>query len=152
MRMRDWCPEVCSSDLPLCVNPTHQFARQGLDNPDARDLHAYLRESAEYGVRGRRGTSADLSFQVMGGAYTADSASTSLMAVDDRELELDDEGNFEFTYVAEPGARTMIVREVFNDWETEERGTLWIERPAMVGRPKRPLTRDRKSTRLNSSH
>ena len=55
-------------DRPLFVNPTHQFSRQGLDNPDAIYFNAFLREGVEYVVRGRRGTSADLSFQVMGGA------------------------------------------------------------------------------------
>ncbi|WP_244963031.1 hypothetical protein [Nocardioides dongkuii] len=129
-------------DRPLLINPTHQFSRQGLDNPDAIYFNAYLREGVEYVVRGRRGTSADLSFQVMGGAYTADSAATSLMAFDDRELEIADDGTFEFTYVAEPGAKTLIVREVFNDWDTEERGTLTIERPDTLGKPARTLTED----------
>jgi hypothetical protein len=129
-------------ERPLFVNPTHQFARQGLDNPDAVYLNAFLREGVEYVVRGRRGTSADLSFQVMGGAYTADSAATSLLAFDDRELDIADDGTFEFTYVAEPGAKTMIVREVFNDWDTEERGLLTIERPDTLGKPARPLTQD----------
>lgn len=127
---------------PLFINPTHQFSRQGLDNPDAVYFHAYLREGVEYVVRGRRGTSADLSFQVMGGAYSADAAATSMLAFDDRELDVADDGSFEFTYVAEPGAKTMIVREVFNDWDTEERGSLWIERTDTLGRPKRPLTRE----------
>jgi hypothetical protein len=129
-------------DRPLFVNPTHQFSRQGLDNPDAIYFNAFLREGVEYVVRGRRGTSADLSFQVMGGAYTADSAATSLMAFDDRELDVQADGSFEFTYVAEAGAKSMIVREVFNDWDTEERGTLTIERPDRLGRPARELTRD----------
>jgi hypothetical protein len=127
-------------DRPLFVNPTHQFSRQGLDNPDAIYFNAFLREGVEYVVRGRRGTSADLSFQVMGGAYTADSAATSLMAFDDRGLDIEDDGSFEFRYVAEPGARSMIVREVFNDWDTEERGTLWIERPDTVGKAAKELT------------
>ncbi|WP_036564177.1 hypothetical protein [Nocardioides halotolerans] len=129
-------------DRPLFVNPTHQFSRQGLDNPDAIYFNAFLREGVEYVVRGCRGTSADLSFQVMCGQYTADSAATSLMAFDDRELDLAADGTFEFTYVAEPGAKSMIVREVFNDWDTEERGTLTIERTDTLGRPARPLTRD----------
>ncbi|MDX6375160.1 MAG: hypothetical protein QOD98_4148, partial [Nocardioidaceae bacterium] len=129
-------------DRPLFVNPTHQFSRQGLDNPDAIYFNAFLREGVEYVVRGRRGTSADLSFQVMGGAYTADSAATSLMAFDDRELDVQPDGSFEFTYVAEAGAKSMIVREVFNDWDTEERGTLTIERPDRLGRPAKELTRD----------
>jgi hypothetical protein len=130
-------------DHPLFVNPTHQFSRQGLDNPDAIYLNAFLREGVEYVVRGRRGTTADLSFQVMGGQYSADSAATSLMAFDDRELDVAPDRSFEFTYVAEPGAKTMIVREVFNDWDTEERGTLTIERPDTLGRPAAPLTRER---------
>jgi len=127
-------------ERPVFINPTHQFSRQGLDNPDAVYFNAYLREGVEYVVRGRRGTSADLSFQVMGGTYSADSAATSLMAFDDRELEKDADGNFEFTYTAEPGAKTLIVREVFNDWDTEERGTLWIERPDTIGKPAAPLS------------
>jgi hypothetical protein len=130
-------------ERPLFINPTHQFSRQGLDNPDAIYFNAYLKEGVEYVVRGRRGTSADLSFQVMGGAYTADSAATSLMAFDDRELDVAPDGSFEFTYVAEPGAKTMIVREVFNDWDTEMRGQLWIERTDTVGRPAAALTRER---------
>lgn len=129
-------------EQPLFVNPTHQFSKQGLDNPDAIYFNAYLREGVEYVVRGRRGTSADLSFQVMGGAYTADSAATSLMAFDDRKLQLDADGSFEFTYVAEPGAKTLIVREVFNDWDTETRGTITIERPDTLGRARRPLTQE----------
>lgn len=126
-------------ERPLFVNPTHQFSRQGLDNPDALYFNAYLREGVEYVVRGRRGTSADLSFQVMGGAYTATSAATSMLAFDDRELDIADDGTFEFTYTAEPGAKTLIVREVFNDWDTEERGLLWIERPDTMGKPAKPL-------------
>ncbi len=128
---------------PLFVNPTHQFSRQGLDNPDAIYFNAYLREGVEYVIRGRRGTTADLSFQVMGGSYSADSAATNLLAFDDRELEVQPDGSFEFTYIAEPGAKTMIVREVYNDWDTEERGNLWIERTDTVGRPAKPLTRER---------
>ena len=129
-------------DRPLFVNPTHQFSRQGLDNPDAIYFNAFLREGVEYVVRGRRGTSADLSFQVMGGQYSADSAATSLMAFDDRELDVRPDGTFEFTYTAEPGAKSLIVREVFNDWDTEERGTLTIERADKLGQPAKELTRD----------
>jgi hypothetical protein len=130
-------------DRPLFINPTHQFSRQGLDNPDAIYFNAYLKEGVEYVVRGRRGTSADLSFQVMSGSYSADSAAGSLMAFDDRELEKDANGNFEFTYVAEPGAKTMIVREVFNDWDTEERGLVTIERADTLGQPAKPLEQRR---------
>lgn len=134
-------------DRPLFINPTHQFSRQGLDNPDAIYFNAYLKEGVEYVVRGRRGTSADLSFQVMGGSYSADSAASSMLAFDDRELDVAPDGTFEFRYVAEPGAKTMIVREVFNDWDTEERGLLTIERADTLGQPAKPLRRERLAQR-----
>src|SRR6478735_5499092 len=134
-------------DRPLFINPTHQFSRQGLDNPDAIYLHAYLQEGVEYVVRGRRGTSADLSFQVMGGSYSADGAAGSMLAFDDRELDIADDGSFELRYTAEPGAKTLIVREVFNDWDAEERGTLTIERVDTLGQPARALTRERLTQR-----
>jgi hypothetical protein len=35
----------------------------------------------------------------------------------------------------------MIVREVFNDWDTEERGSITIERPDQVGKPAKALSR-----------
>lgn len=127
-------------EQPLFVNPTHQFSRQGLDNPDALYFNAFLREGVEYVVRGTRGTSADLSFQVMGGGYTADSTATSLLAFDDRELDVKEDGSFEFTFTAQ--AKTLIVREVFNDWDTETRGTITIERPDTLGKPRRELTYD----------
>ena len=88
-------------DRPLFINPTHQFSRQGLDNPDAIYFNAYLREGVEYVIRGRRGTSADLSFQVMGGTYSASSAAKNwpravppvrLPSADEAEVGLVDEG------------------------------------------------------------
>ena len=55
-------------DRPLFINSTHQFSRQGLDNPDALYFSAYITDSSTYVVRGHRGTTADLSFQVMAGS------------------------------------------------------------------------------------
>ena len=91
-------------ERPVLINSTHQFARQGLDNPDALYWSAYLTEDAEYVVRGRRGTTADLSFQVMGGTYSADSAPESLAAFDDRELDVAPDGRFEWRFGPLPGA------------------------------------------------
>jgi hypothetical protein len=129
---------------PVLVNSTHQFARQGLDNPDALYWSAYLDGDAEYVVRGRRGTSADLSFQVMAGAYGPVGGSPpSLTAFDDRELEVAPDGTFEWRFGPLPGARNLIIREVFNDWATEEPGRLWIERTDTLGIAATPPGRDR---------
>ena len=38
---------------PVLINPTHQYARQGLDNPDAVYFNAYLDAGASYVVIGR---------------------------------------------------------------------------------------------------
>jgi hypothetical protein len=139
-------------DRPLFINSTHQFSRQGLDNPDALYFSAYIIDSATYVVRGHRGTTADLSFQVMAGSYNPEQPPGSLAAFDDRAFHIEEDGSFELTFgppldgelpanyvVSGEGAKTLIVREVYNDWETEERGRLWIERVDTVGHPAKAL-------------
>ncbi|MFI7589800.1 hypothetical protein ACIB24_22245 [Spongisporangium articulatum] len=124
---------------PVLINSTHQYARQGLDNPDALYFHAYIDDEHEWVVRGVRGSTADLSFQVMSGGYSADGTPESLAAFDDRALDIAADGSFALHLAPAPaGAKTLIIREVFNDWETERRGTLWIERPDLLGRPAVP--------------
>lgn len=140
----------------LFINATHQFARQGLDNPDALYFYASINADDTYIVRGRRGTTADLSFQVMSGSYTPGSDPTPLAAFDEREVDFEADGSFEITFgpalpegaerprnyfVSGGGATALIVREVYNDWDSEERGTLWIERVGEFEKPTPPLTR-----------
>lgn len=128
---------------PVLICSTHQFARQGLDNPDAVYWSAHLTGEAEYVVRGRRGTTADLSFQLLGGSYSAEAAPESLAAFDDRELDVADDGSFEWRFGPLPAAADLIVREVFSDWDTEEPGRIWIERTDSLGVPAEPAGRDR---------
>jgi hypothetical protein len=130
---------------PVLINPTHQYARQGLDNPDAIYFNAYLTEGASYVVSGRRGTSADLSFQIMDGTYSDTGAPQSVAAFDDRELDIADDGTFEWRFGPELGLKkgaTLIVREVFDDWMTEERGTLRIQRLDTAGIPRVDVTQE----------
>ena len=135
---------------PVLINPTHQYARQGLDNPDAVYFNAYLDEGASYEVSGVRGTTADLSFQVMDGNYSADGSPTSLAAFDDRELDVAEDGSFSWTFGPEMGLKkgaTLIVREVYNDWNAEDRGTLRIQRLDTAGVPREPFAMDRVAKR-----
>ena len=135
---------------PVLINPTHQYARQGLDNPDAVYFNAYLDAGASYVVSGTRGTTADLSFQVMDGTYSDAGAPNTLAAFDDRELEVADDGSFEWRFGPELGLRkgsTLIVREVYDDWNTEQRGTLRIQRLDTAGQPRGPLTPERVAKR-----
>jgi hypothetical protein len=144
-------------DRPVLINSTHQFSRQGLDNPDALYFHAYLRDDASYVLTGRRGTTADLSFQVMSGNYSADATPGSQAAFDDRGFQINPDGTFEIRFVPEgspevgqanvfelhPGAKNLIIREVYDDWVREERGQLWIQRIGNEGQPADPPSHDR---------
>jgi hypothetical protein len=135
---------------PVLINPTHQYARQGLDNPDAIYFNAYLDEGASYEVSGVRGTTTDLSFQVMDGNYSADGAPTSVAAFDDRELDVAADGSFSWRFGPELGLKkgaTLIVREVYDDWNTEDRGTIRIQRLDTAGKPRGPFEMDRVAKR-----
>lgn len=130
---------------PVFINSTHQYSKQGLDNPDAIYFHAYIEDTAEYVVTGRRGTCADLSFQVMNGNYSPAEAPDSVAAFDDRAIEVAADGSFEIRFgpkredppasyfTLAPGSSILIVREVFSDWSAEERGDLRIHRVDTLG-------------------
>jgi hypothetical protein len=135
---------------PVLINPTHQYARQGLDNPDAIYFNAYLAPGASYVVSGVRGTTADLSFQIMDGTYSAEGAPQTVAAFDDRELEIAPDGSFEWRFGPELGlgkGSTLIIREVYDDWTTEERGRIRIQRLDTAGRPRPALTPERVAKR-----
>jgi hypothetical protein len=135
---------------PVLINPTHQYARQGLDNPDAVYFNAYLDADASYVVSGVRGTTADLSFQVMDGTYSSEGAPNTVAAFDDRELDVAAEGSFEWRFGPELGlskGSTLIIREVYDDWSAEKRGTIRIQRLDSAGRPRPALTPERVAKR-----
>ncbi len=132
-------------DFPYFVASTGPYTKLGLDNPDALYLHAYLRDDAEYVVTGRRGSTTDLSFQILNGDYSPVEVPDSLTAFDDRELAIGADGSFELRlgpprpdapagYVTlGPGSAMLVVREVYSDWGNERRGTLRIQRADRIG-------------------
>ena len=136
-------------DFPYFVQSTGPYTKMGLDNPDTLYFHSYLRDSAEYVVTGRRGTTADLSFQILDGDYSPVDVPGSLTAFDDREIAIRDDGSFELrfgpdcagtnAFALAPGSAMLIVREVFDDWATERPGTIRIQRVDRIGAaPERP--------------
>ena len=132
-------------DFPFFAQSTGPYTKVGLDNPDTLYFHAYLRDDAEYVVTGRRGTTADLSFQVLAGDYTPIQVPDSLSAFDDRKIEIDADRTFELRFGPEnpagrrnyfrlgPGSAMLLVREVHSDWATERRGTISIRRAGREG-------------------
>ena len=135
-------------DFPYFVRSTGPYTKMGLDNPDTLYFHAWLRDDAEYVVTGRRGSTADLSFQILDGSYSPVNVPGSLAAFDDRAIDIDADGAFEIhlgkdgrTGALAPGSAMLVVREVFSDWATERPGTLRIHRAGREGDAPPELTR-----------
>ncbi len=132
-------------DFPFFVASTGPYTKLGLDNPDTLYFHAYLRDDAEYVVTGRRGSTADLSFQVLGGDYSPVQVPDSLSAFDDRAVEIEPDGSFELRFgparadkpanyfTLGSGSAMLIVREVYSDWATERRGLITVRRADGTG-------------------
>jgi len=132
-------------DFPYFVASTGPYTKLGLDNPDTLYFHSYLRDDAEYVVTGRRGSTADLSFQVLGGDYSPVQVPDSLTAFDDREIDISSDGTFELRFgpaianprrnyfALGPGSAMLIVREVYSDWAAEQRGMISIHRADRAG-------------------
>ncbi|GGQ72764.1 hypothetical protein [Couchioplanes azureus] len=139
-------------DFPYFVRSTGPYTKLGLDNPDTLYFHAWLRDDAEYVVTGRRGTTSDLSFQVLDGDYSPLEVPGSLAAFDDREIEIGDDGAFRIRFgpgpsgrnavALAPGSAMLVVREVFSDWATEQPGMLRIARADRIGLAPPPPSRD----------
>jgi hypothetical protein len=138
-------------DFPFFVASTGPYTKLGLDNPDTLYFHAYLRDDAEYVVTGRRGSTSDLSFQVLNGDYSPVDVPDSLTAFDDRAIEIGDDGSFELRFgpprsdpapgyfTLGPGSAMLIVREVYSDWAGEQRGMIAIRRADTAGTAPPPL-------------
>ncbi len=137
-------------DFPYFVQSTGPYTKLGLDNPDTLYLHAYVRDDAEYIVTGQRGSTVDLSFQVLNGDYSPVDVPDSLTAFDDRRLDIGPDGAFELRFGPPkpdapanyvplgPGSAMLVVREVYSDWAGERRGTLRIQRADKIGAAPQP--------------
>ena len=88
-------------DHPFMQSGTGPFTKMGLDNPDTLYFGTRVQPGHEYVVTGRRGTTTDLSFQMLGGEYTDDNVPVSQAAFDDRELDIAADGSFEWRVTPE---------------------------------------------------
>jgi hypothetical protein len=139
-------------DFPYFTQSTGPYTKMGLDNPDTLYFHSYVREDAEYVVTGRRGSTADLSFQVLNGDYSPVDVPDSLTAFDDRAFDIAPDGTFEIRFgpgpagpnyfTLGPGSAMLIVREVYSDWTGEQRGMIRIRRADTTGTAPPPPAKD----------
>ncbi|MGD1169732.1 hypothetical protein ACKUVQ_16490 [Mycobacterium seoulense] len=127
-------------DHPFLQSGTGPFTKMGLDNPDTLYFGTRVHANHDYVVTGRRGTTTDLSFQLLGGEYTDDNVPASQAAFDDRELEIAADGSFEWR-VRPTSPGQLVIREVYGDWAAQ-RGTLAISRLDTAGTAPPPLTRE----------
>ncbi|WP_077087528.1 hypothetical protein [Mycobacterium rhizamassiliense] len=127
-------------DHPFLQSGTGPFTKMGLDNPDTLYFGTRVHANHDYVVTGRRGTTTDLSFQLLGGEYTDDFVPVSQAAFDDRELEIAPDGTFEWR-VRPTSPGQLVIREVYGDWSAQ-RGTLAISRLDTAGTAPPPLTRE----------
>jgi len=149
-------------DFPYFIRSATPYMKVGLDNPDTLYFSARLREGAEYVVTGRRGETADLSFQILNGDYTPADVPDSLNAFDDREIEIAADGTFELRFgpakddagpnyfVLGGKAAMLLVREVWSDW-TARPGTIAIHRVDGLGAAPTPVTEELLARRFNAA-
>lgn len=141
------CIAACTSvafdydrDHPFLHSGTGPFTKMGLDNPDTMYFGTRVQPEHEYVVTGKRGTTTDVSFQLLGGEYTDDNVPDSATAFDDRKLDIASDGTFEWRFTPKVPSQ-LVIREVYNDWSAQ-RGTFAIARTDTAGTAPPPLTRE----------
>ena len=126
-------------DHPFLHSGTGPFTKMGLDNPDTLYFGTRVLPEHDYVVTGTRGTTTDVSFQLLGGEYTDKVVPDSETAFDDRKLDITADGSFEWRFRPETPSQ-LVIREVYNDWSAQ-RGSFAIERIDTAGTAPPPLTR-----------
>lgn len=127
-------------DHPFLQSGTGPFTKMGLDNPDTLYFGTRVQAGNEYVVTGTRGTTTDLSFQLLGGEYTDANVPDSETAFDDRRLAIGADGTFEWRFAPKANAQ-LVIREVYNDWSAQ-RGHVAIARTDTAGTAPAPLTKE----------
>jgi hypothetical protein len=127
-------------DHPFLHSGTGPFTKMGLDNPDTMYFGTRVVAGQEYVVTGKRGTTTDVSFQLLGGEYTDAVVPDSETAFDDRKLDIAADGTFEWRFTPDTNAQ-LVIREVYNDWSAQ-RGSFAIARTDTAGTAPPPLTKE----------
>lgn len=129
----------CGPELPAFVLGMDDIIKVGLDNPDGvNSKSAQIRDDLTYRLYGKAGGERYVEF-VQGGVK----GTLANHYLD--QFAIDADGRFEIILSAEPhpgnwiplepGARTLLVRQVQYHWETEGNTEIHIERPGATGVP-----------------
>ncbi len=149
-------------DHPRFIRATDWSAKSGLDNPDNNYYFARIRDDEDYVIRGQRGSSRNLIFQLVVGQPGVRDAgsSTNVSVLNAWDMQIEDDGTFEILVSREnpgdgrnwlangPGAETLMARMTFSDWQAEHKGYLTIEKARNEGLPKPVLTPEEMAFRL----
>jgi len=132
-------------DFPVFRPQFPESAHVGLVNPDNLYESAQIRPGVDYRVRGTRGTTADVVFQVYEASPGVKGSLKGISTLSADALELDADGGFEIHVGPTPhavnwldGGETgglLLVRWSHSDWETERAGKVEIVRLGGEGEP-----------------
>ena len=131
--------------FPRLQPSPNEGAKTGADNPDNYYQSCAISPDNEYKISGTRGTVDFLAFSTKGGSYGKDGNLSPTGYVDSQELSCDENGYFELIISQkkhegnwlpmEVNTNSMIVRQTFQDRETEIRAELEIECINATGTP-----------------
>ncbi len=134
---------------PVLRRTCHETIKMGADNPDNHYWYASVNGKFEYRVYGSRGTVHYLGLGTQSGNYGSTGNLAPTGYLDDTNLIVDADGNFEVVLSREPqegnwlplseASRTLVIRQSFLDRDGETPALLHIERIDADNRPK-PLT------------
>jgi len=123
--------------FPVLRRMVHETVKMGADNPDNYYFNAQISGNYEYRLRGKRNTVNYLGFFTQNGNYATTGGLAPCAALEDKDLKLDADGNFEITLSKEPrgdnwlkiedDTSLLIVRQTFYDKSEEKAADIIIE-------------------------
>jgi hypothetical protein len=135
--------------------------KEGGDNPDQRYSFAEIKGNTDYIIRGDLGSAERLEVQLYAGRpWANDGESLDYLAFED--IKLDSAGRFEIRVLKQCGSEasncltnpanstTVMVRQIYSDWNTQPAGELHIDRIGFEGKPKAEPTPESVAKRIEA--
>lgn len=152
-------------DFPRFMRAVDWTSKSGLDNPDNSYYIALIRDDQDYLIRGTRGTTSDLVFQLIVGQPGVRGAgtSTNVSVLEASDMHIAEDGSFEVLLSRDDpgpqenwlpggdGAETLLVRMTYSNWSAEHQGSLTIERVDAEGEVKPLLSPEQMAANLRNA-